>query len=1084
MASGLSRGKNFTRRELNKILVTIQQEHEWQSKHKFQKSIIENAFHRLSKRIIGWMMHTKQWKDDDETGFEQAFAKLEKKHFSAYQRWLKVTKAKGGFQLNTNKGDDLETRIRRMFVYYLVYGEIHDFRNLKSVFHLFYHVALHIVEKESLTDANLTLPPQSAGEWLREQGKKLYKIFGVVYNKDEMNRTCFHHDDLDDVCNTNNFVKKFLKKSDMDFEKAFDLGGEKKPFAAIEKVIELDMSIFIKYWQKSVQGSLSPQERQEREKWILSNAKVFLNKKSSEELSMIDAELPSLLSQLARSEKEMEAHSSRKDEYAERSRPSEKDFATPDERTLFKKSFTQLETAKELLVSAGKTEEVGIKSLEEAKVKHFRDKATSSKAYDLSLGKLHEANMDYVECTAGLQNAIDGFKSLQNCTSYILEANIHLAKSRYKQLDTAVKKLTAKKSRLLQHGFEDSVNADRAKFAKKWKTFFENAGGCCGYKGYLTIFKHYSSVVYLHFFLFFPLAWFYSDYHEKISLNDIGGGFSSLVSMDTIMEPEENIILMAALTVVMIITSCLCCWCLQFRTRGGTSAPRRDKGTKTRMGMKERCHSIFIWILVLITEIALMKFLVINPIKDATEKFVDEFMNNPAKNIILLIIHWFPVVVLFLSSTQYVFNFWIGIFGYVYGIRDGLNKIITWPQVVAVFHIEGKLKGETPLPPVVEMFHKTMMPESDSTFKDLVEEKKRKVVAFARVWNEIIQYFYDIHKISKEELQRFSYQIRNTDTRDFLAGDIEQIPDLKNEPRNKDVRYHLIRFVNNIMNKKKPNNVSVREMLPLTVCTPVGNEKIIYPYEYITHVDNTQSSFLHHLIHKLPDEWENFKKREATSTKAQDFIDRLEKDILQGLQPDQTKKRWIHNHKEGIALKLKICEWGSMRFQALYRTIYGFMQIPVALQVLARVQEPTLTQAEAEDLVKKKFSYVVGYQSFGRYYQTYKSSKDKISLGLDLSPEEMEAHDAVYNIKYIKEKFPAIRIAYPDFENGKYIGRLGSGVDPTTGNYFDYEIELFGPFADMGLGKPTNQNFLSSFIDGLVVQTIDVNQDNVISQSF
>jgi len=34
------------------------------------------------------------------------------------------------------------------------------------------------------------------------------------------------------------------------------------------------------------------------------------------------------------------------------------------------------------------------------------------------------------------------------------------------------------------------------------------------------------------------------------------------------------------------------------------------------------------------------------------------------------------------------------------------------------------------------------------------------------------------------------------------------------------------------------------------------------------------------------------------------------------------------------------------------------------------------------------------------------------------------------------------------------------------------------------LGKPTHQNYLSQFIDGMVIQTIDVNQDNVISQSF
>ena len=52
-----------------------------------------------------------------------------------------------------------------------------------------------------------------------------------------------------------------------------------------------------------------------------------------------------------------------------------------------------------------------------------------------------------------------------------------------------------------------------------------------------------------------------------------------------------------------------------------------------------------------------------------------------------------------------------------------------------------------------------------------------------------------------------------------------------------------------------------------------------------------------------------------------------------------------------------------------------------------------------------------------------------------------------------------------------------------NGVFFNYTTELFGPFVDLGLGKPTHQNFLSQFIDGLVIQTIDVNQDNMLSQS-
>lgn len=38
-------------------------------------------------------------------------------------------------------------------------------------------------------------------------------------------------------------------------------------------------------------------------------------------------------------------------------------------------------------------------------------------------------------------------------------------------------------------------------------------------------------------------------------------------------------------------------------------------------------------------------------------------------------------------------------------------------------------------------------------FQDPPVEEHLKNIAFAKVWNTIINYFYDIHKVSKEELQ-------------------------------------------------------------------------------------------------------------------------------------------------------------------------------------------------------------------------------------------------------------------------------------------------------------------------------------------
>jgi len=59
--------------------------------------------------------------------------------------------------------------------------------------------------------------------------------------------------------------------------------------------------------------------------------------------------------------------------------------------------------------------------------------------------------------------------------------------------------------------------------------------------------------------------------------------------------------------------------------------------------------------------------------------------------------------------------------------------------------------------------------------------EQRKLVAFARVWNSVITYFYDTHKVSKEELQRLSYKIKGTDPADFLSGSIEKEPGKKSD---------------------------------------------------------------------------------------------------------------------------------------------------------------------------------------------------------------------------------------------------------------------------------------------------------------
>lgn len=90
--------------------------------------------------------------------------------------------------------------------------------------------------------------------------------------------------------------------------------------------------------------------------------------------------------------------------------------------------------------------------------------------------------------------------------------------------------------------------------------------------------------------------------------------------------------------------------------------------------------------------------------------------------------------------------------------------------------------------------------------------------------------------------------------------------------------------------------------------------------------------------------------------------------------------------------------------------------MPKALEVLARIQNPKMSKFDAEELVRSKFSYLIGYQNFANFLKSYQAAKDKIKKNVPLTKEEREGEEAVFNIKHLKKTFPELRIAYPDFD--------------------------------------------------------------------
>ena len=200
-----------------------------------------------------------------------------------------------------------------------------------------------------------------------------------------------------------------------------------------------------------------------------------------------------------------------------------------------------------------------------------------------------------------------------DCNSYEVESETLRAEAIYFKLSIKRDIVKIGVTKLLQFFFEDIINMERTKFAKEWKTYFEKSGGFGGWKGYLTIFYHFSQVspvfflnnlvkiIYLHIFLVFPMAWLYFPWHQQISINNFTGSLLKLVDINGIMNPASNIILIAGFVVVALILSFLFLNVIVRWLLYGFPAPSRGSKTPLVVNPSQKMACFFMWVLILIT---------------------------------------------------------------------------------------------------------------------------------------------------------------------------------------------------------------------------------------------------------------------------------------------------------------------------------------------------------------------------------------------------------------------------------------------------------------------------------------------------
>ncbi|KAF1313694.1 Callose synthase, partial [Globisporangium splendens] len=252
-----------------------------------------------------------------------------------------------------------------------------------------------------------------------------------------------------------------------------------------------------------------------------------------------------------------------------------------------------------------------------------------------------------------------------------------------------------------------------------------------------------------------------------------------------------------------------------------------------------------------------------------------------------------------------------------------------------------------------------------------------------------------------------------------------------------------------------PQLQAIKEMRSFSVMTPFYSESVLFALDELNNPlanhpifkkveeDGKNITILKYLITIHPEEWENF----------------LERVDVNSAEEAQT------NYPMEIRL------WASYRGQTLARTVQGMMLYEDAIKILHWLEigsSPGKTaeqkQAQLEDMVRLKFSYICACQVYGKHRAEGKVQAD--------------------DIDYLLKTYPNLRVAYVDtinLEGGSK--RFDSVLIKSENNDIAevYRYELPGD-PILGEGKPENQNNALPFSRGEFLKTIDMNQEHYFEE--
>jgi len=290
-------------------------------------------------------------------------------------------------------------------------------------------------------------------------------------------------------------------------------------------------------------------------------------------------------------------------------------------------------------------------------------------------------------------------------------------------------------------------------------------------------------------------------------------------------------------------------------------------------------------------------------------------------------------------------------------------------------------------------------------------------------------------------------------------------PNPGGEPVNVEAKRQLIFYCNSLHNRRLCGPPPIMKMKSFTSFTPYYSEDVTYsendlgqkenansqksarakddPMSEITEGDD-EDSLLNLLKALFPGEWDNFLERVEMDTAT----------LRVGQYPIEELQRWA-----------------SDRAQVLSRTIRGIMRFGDALRILGRLEG--VDEEDLEWLVAHKFEYVVSCQVYGKQRRA-------------TSGPDVQKADAIDQLR--RQYADNLRIAFVDDKEAEpqenpHFSSVLLGVDDEGTDACLYKVRLPGnPI--LGEGKPENQNHAIIFAHGEFLQTLDMNQDNYLGESF